>query len=66
MRCSQRFSNIWPRVCGKDRMEAAKITGITPPVLRRSGQVGALAAVHPATDHALGVLDRIRRWARSM
>ena len=28
MRCSQRFSNIWPSVCGNDRMDAAKITGI--------------------------------------
>ncbi len=36
--CNHRFSIICPSVCGNDMIEAAKMTGITPPVLSRSGR----------------------------
>ena len=49
---------IWAMVAGMVMIEAAKMIGMTPPVLTRSGQVGALAAVDLAADDALGVGHR--------
>ena len=47
-----------PIVCGIASIDEAKITGITPPVLTRSGKIGRRPAVDPAADDAAGVLDR--------
>ena len=47
-----------PAVCGKARIEDAKITGITPPALTFERHVRGLSAHHAPAYHALGVLHR--------
>ena len=45
-------------VCGKARIEEAKITGITPPALTFSGMCVDWPPITRRPDHALGVLHR--------